>query len=54
MLTFILELLGMLMVILVAAELFTNALEHFGERWVSPKASPARCSPPSARRFRKP
>lgn len=32
MLTFILELLGMLLVILVAAELFTNALEHFGER----------------------
>lgn len=32
MLTFILELLGMLLVILIAAELFTNALEHFGER----------------------
>lgn len=32
MLTFILELLGMLLLILVAAELFTNALEHFGER----------------------
>ncbi len=32
MLTFILELLGMLLVILVAAEVFTNALEHLGER----------------------
>ncbi|WP_017518974.1 sodium:calcium antiporter [Pseudomonas nitroreducens] len=32
MLTFLLELLGMLLVILIAAELFTNALEHFGER----------------------
>ena len=32
MLTFILELLGMLLVILIAAEVFTNALEHLGER----------------------
>ncbi|CDF86315.1 sodium:calcium antiporter [Pseudomonas sp. QL9] len=32
MLTFVLELLGMLLLILVAAEVFTNALEHFGER----------------------
>ncbi|MCY1281761.1 K+-dependent Na+/Ca+ exchanger [compost metagenome] len=32
MLTFVFELLGMLLVILVAAELFTNALEHLGER----------------------
>ena len=32
MLTFVLELLGMLLLILIAAELFTNALEHLGER----------------------
>ncbi|KAF1066290.1 MAG: hypothetical protein GAK45_01970 [Pseudomonas citronellolis] len=32
MLTLVLELLGMLLLILVAAELFTNALEHLGER----------------------
>lgn len=32
MLTFTLELFGMLLIILIAAELFTNALEHLGER----------------------
>ncbi len=54
MLTFILELLGMLLVILVAAELFTNALEHFGERLGISEGVTGSLFAASARRCRKP
>jgi len=43
-----------MIVILIGAEVFTNALEHLGERLGISKGSPVRSSPPSARRCPRP